>query len=453
MNTALWNNILDFDLDHPLSEYGFSTRLEYENSWTVNFAKDAIIEYKKFMYLAATSEFMVSPSEIVDIVWHQHLIFTQSYEAFCTILGKRIAHIPSTHNKSESVKFKLAKDRTQRLYAESFGPQPAEFWEFPNIYEPLVLKKSALTIWKLLSIGVLLFIPTVFAVYIFLRPIYLNIDNPYFIIGYMTIIACSFIGLEFYNRHRLKTVVNGLDKSAFLFNLSALELVYLRNSETADVVHGVVNNMIVKQKISIAPGQKLAIKDLSGVNSAIEFCVMETIGEEVSMDYPQLLKRLILKPVFHKTARAMEAFKKYFSRSQYFIRLFALNFVVLAAVLALGTVRIATGISRDKPVAFIIIVVLTYLYFAIKYLYRLKVSIGSAVIPKFYQEKILPAKSVEHDWEWNYFLLGSAVFVTAFVPLPGSAKRDWDGSSGSESSCSSGCASSCGGGCGGCGGD
>ena len=51
---------------------------------------EAIEEYKKFMYLAATSNQMVSPSEIVDIVWHQHLIFTQSYKEFCDILGKKI---------------------------------------------------------------------------------------------------------------------------------------------------------------------------------------------------------------------------------------------------------------------------------------------------------------------------------------------------------------------------
>jgi hypothetical protein len=73
---------------------------------------------------------MISPSEIVDVVWHQHLIFSQSYETFCALLGKKIAHIPSTHSKNESAKFKLAKDRTQRLYAENFGSQPAEFWEF-----------------------------------------------------------------------------------------------------------------------------------------------------------------------------------------------------------------------------------------------------------------------------------------------------------------------------------
>lgn len=82
MNKTLWNEIEKFDFDFSLSEYGFSTRLAYENEWTTFFTQKAIEEYKKFMYLAATSNQMVSPSEIVDIVWHQHLIFTQSYKEF-----------------------------------------------------------------------------------------------------------------------------------------------------------------------------------------------------------------------------------------------------------------------------------------------------------------------------------------------------------------------------------
>ena len=109
MDEFLWNNILAFELDSPMSEYGFSTRLAAENYWTKDFAAKAILEYKKFMYLAATSDFMVSPSEIVDIVWHQHLIFTQSYVDFCNLLGKQIQHIPSTHNKEECKKVRIPR--------------------------------------------------------------------------------------------------------------------------------------------------------------------------------------------------------------------------------------------------------------------------------------------------------------------------------------------------------
>ncbi|MEZ4985367.1 MAG: hypothetical protein R2795_10080 [Saprospiraceae bacterium] len=55
MNQELWDKILAFDFDNPPSEYGFSTRLANENFWTREFTDQAILEYKKFMYLAATS--------------------------------------------------------------------------------------------------------------------------------------------------------------------------------------------------------------------------------------------------------------------------------------------------------------------------------------------------------------------------------------------------------------
>ena len=76
---SLWNKVLAFQFEKENDEYGFTVRLSTENLWTINFTEKAILEYKKFMYLAAVSDQMVSPSEIVDTVWHQHLIFTGSY--------------------------------------------------------------------------------------------------------------------------------------------------------------------------------------------------------------------------------------------------------------------------------------------------------------------------------------------------------------------------------------
>ena len=121
MNKELWNAILDFQLDQIDEEYGFTIRLIKENFWTKNFADKAILEYKKFMYLAATSDRMVSPSEIIDKVWHLHLVYTKSYADFCTILGKQIQHIPSTHKKSQFQRLNLAKQRTTEIYKETFA--------------------------------------------------------------------------------------------------------------------------------------------------------------------------------------------------------------------------------------------------------------------------------------------------------------------------------------------
>src|SRR3954463_5783550 len=98
MPISHWNKVLAHDFDQPFTSFGFSTRVARENFWTRNFTGKAIIEYKKFMYLAATSEMMVSPSPIIDKVWHEHLMFSKSYREFCQVLGKDIQHVPATHN-------------------------------------------------------------------------------------------------------------------------------------------------------------------------------------------------------------------------------------------------------------------------------------------------------------------------------------------------------------------
>jgi len=158
MNQQLWVNILQFDFDNPPSEYGFSIRLADENYWTKNFTAQAILEYKKFMYMAATSDSMVSPSEIVDAVWHQHLMFTQSYQDFCSLLGKQIQHVPSTHTREEFEKFRQAKERTLKLYEENFGSPPENIWGYSDMYDSLHLPKARLKIRGFVLIGILMIV-------------------------------------------------------------------------------------------------------------------------------------------------------------------------------------------------------------------------------------------------------------------------------------------------------
>ena len=68
--------------------------------------------------------------------------FYRIIQGFCTVLGKNIEHIPSTHNKEEKDKFVVAKKRTAALYVSEFGLQPKEFWEFNSLTEALKVKKS-----------------------------------------------------------------------------------------------------------------------------------------------------------------------------------------------------------------------------------------------------------------------------------------------------------------------
>lgn len=231
MNKELWDHILQFDFDDPPSEYGFTTRLANENYWTKAFTELAILEYRKFMYLAATSEMMVSPSEIVDTVWHQHLIFTQSYSSFCTLIGKQIQHIPSTHNREEFAKFRQAKERTQELYTSVFGEQPKGIWEYQGMFESLNLDKAKFKIRTFLVFGILGFIALIAPCYFLLSPIYVEIHNPYFVIGFIALCLLAFAGLEFYNRNQLRNIVTGFDKDSFVYHLKPYELVLPQNTE------------------------------------------------------------------------------------------------------------------------------------------------------------------------------------------------------------------------------
>src|SRR6218665_2909699 len=251
MNTELWDKILHFDFDDPPSEYGFTTRLANENYWTKAFTDLAILEYKKFMYLAATSEMMVSPSEIVDIVWHQHLIFTQSYQSFCTLLGKQIQHIPSTHNRDEFEKFSQAKERTQKLYSTIFGEQPKSIWEFHGMFESLNLEKSKFKIRTFLVFGILGFIALIMPFYFLLKPFYVEINNPYFVIGFIALCIFTFAGLEFYNRKALKNIARGFNQDSFIYQLEPYELVYLKTQKLDNIINGTMNELIDKNIIFI----------------------------------------------------------------------------------------------------------------------------------------------------------------------------------------------------------
>ncbi|WP_348053887.1 hypothetical protein [Mucilaginibacter sp.] len=82
-------------------------------------------------------------------------------------------------------------------------------------------------------------------------------------------------------------------------------------------------------------------------------------------------------------------------------------------------------------------------------LYWLTIAIGKTILPKYYNRYIVSERPEYQQWDWQYFLLGNAVFASVFMPLTNYGNSD---SSGGDSGSS--CGSSCGGSsCGGCGGD
>lgn len=452
MNQELWNKILAFDFDNPPSEYGFSTRLANENFWTKEFTDQAILEYKKFMYLASTSDFMVSPSEIIDIVWHQHLIFTQSYQVFCNILGKQIQHIPSTHNKEDFEKFRQAKERTIKFYEKDFGKQPNNIWGYDGMFESLNLEKAKFKLRTFIIFGILSFIFLTVPAYFVLKPIYIHIDNPFFIFGLITLSVLTLLILEFYNRAKLKNIVSGFDQSSFVYNLQPLELVYLKTQKLSNVINGTVNELVVNGTIKVNSNNTLELKKSKATNDNTQLQVTSVLSELGSTFYPSLLKKLSEKPFFWNIAKSMDAFRKYFNKSKKFGYLFYTNFAVFTLLLLLSFTRILTGVLRDTPVVQIVIATIVLAVIAIVFLQRLTKQISTTTIPDLYKNEILPTRQIKGNWQWTYFLLGRAVLTTAFVPIINYVDKNNNSGSNCGTSSGSSCGSSCSS-CGGCGGD
>ncbi|MEO7988053.1 MAG: hypothetical protein ABI663_00845 [Chryseolinea sp.] len=450
MDNALWKKISEFDFDNPMSEYGFSTRLATENFWTIDFTQKAIVEYKKFMYLAGASDLMVSPSEIIDIVWHQHLIFTQSYSDLCNIIGKNIQHIPSTHNKEDFEKFKLAKQRTKKLYIDTFGEQPQEIWEFSDMYEAVHLPKSQFKIRTFVIFGILSFIALLAPLYFLLKPVYVRIDNPYFMQGYLALIVISFVGLEMYNKSYLINIVKGFKPHTFIHQLRPFELVYLKTQQLQNVIHGNVNPL-VKEGVIGVKNDKLKLHEEASANTLEEFTIIKTLKHLGDVSYAPLLKQLLQKPIFSMVCNSMDAFKKYFIKSKSFGKLFYLNFTLLSIVLMLGLLRLSIGILRGKSVHLIALILIVLVIVVVTFLWRLSMLVCTDTVPRFYRDEILPKREDQKNWDWQYFLMGAVILSPSFIPMT-NLRDTGSSSSDSSSSCSSGCGSSCSS-CGGCGGD
>lgn len=451
MYQELRDTILAFDLDSPASEYGFSTRLASENYWTTEFTRQAVLEYKKFMYLAATSDLMVSPSEIIDVVWHQHLIFTQSYQDFCNLAGKQIQHVPSTHNREEFDKFRQAKERTIKLYESHFGPQPKNIWGYNDMFESLNLKKARFKIRTFLIFGILAFMILTVPAWFLLKPVYIHINNPDFIIGFAGLVLCTLVALEIYNQRRLKKIIAGADSTSFIFELQPYELVYAKSQELQQVINGHVNELIEAGIIQVNTNNTLELSESNATSNREQLQITSVLHESGRISYPALLRKLMAKPVFRNTAGCLDAFRKYFNKSRKFGFLFYTNFAVLAVLLLLSFTRVATGVLRDKPVSQIVLATVILAVITAAFLHRLTKQICTTTLPRLYKKDILPGRQTANNWQWTYFLSGPAVLAASFLPLTRIADSNNSSGSSDGSSCSSGCGSSCSS-CGGCGG-
>lgn len=458
MDLILWQKIEQFDLIFPQSEYGFATRLSFENDWTAYFTLKAIEEYKKFMFLAATANQMVSPSEIVDIVWHQHLIFTESYKEFCTILGKKTEHIPSTHNKEEKETFLRAKNQTKKLYEQNFGSQPEEFWIKKTFSESINIEKSNIDYSVVSVIAIISIVVLVFLLRYLLYDYYVSIQNPTFGFLFIIISVVTFFGLIFYNDIVLKKKIKRLTPNLIIDNLTPKELILLKTNDVTSLIHGYVNYLVLGKNLKVNRENKtiqLISKQLENPNPAFKV-VLDSFEDDKPIKYKDLIDKLIHVPIINNNIQGVLKISDKISKSKQVNNLFLINISVFSFVFSLGLTRVLIGYIRDKQILYILF--LNLIFFVISYLYLnyLITRATKKLVPYYYENEVIPLNKENYtNWEWKYFIYGTALLSTTFKSVASSyISNDYSsgfGGTNCGSSCGSSCGGGCGGGCGGCG--
>ena len=463
MNKELWNKILAFDFDDSTSgKYGFITRLSNENYWTRDFTELAILEYKKFMYLISVSDTMLSPSKIVDVVWHQHLIFTKSYAKFCLLLGKQVEHIPSTHHQEEKEIFKLAKEKTRELYTNTFGEQPPLIWNYTSMYNSLHLETSKIKIDSLEVYGILAFIILLTPAYFLLNPIYSQINNPYFICGFIVLCIFTFIILEFYNQKVLKSTIKLSDKNSFIYNLQPSEVIYLKTQDLKSVIDVILYKLVKNNVIVINSNKQIELIDFEYTNSEEEEAILNLLDEFDKMYYNDVVRQLIIHPIFMTTKKSLDRLQNYLNQSKVISKLFFINFCIWGLLLMSSTIRLISGIIGDKP---IILILITTIVLFMVIIYNLKSLINGAFtksICDLYEKEIIPNHRVKNNIQWNYLMEFSTLSLILYhidrdflekynYKITTNSTDSSSCSSNDSSNDSSSSDSSCSSGCGGCG--
>jgi hypothetical protein len=131
MSDKLWQQLQKFQIDPPVVELSFAQRLARENGWHEDYANRVIDEYRRFIYLVATSREQLTPSDQVDQAWHLHLSYTHSYwEVLCRqVLGFALHHTPTRGGNIEQSRFIDQYNATLRLHEATFGDAPpADIW-------------------------------------------------------------------------------------------------------------------------------------------------------------------------------------------------------------------------------------------------------------------------------------------------------------------------------------
>jgi hypothetical protein len=120
-------------IEEPGTGRRFEEALAEVQGWHLHFAERVTDEYRRFLYLAATAGFEVTPSRTVDEAWHLHLRWRHYEEVLCRqILGRPLDHRPAAGDPADQERCRRQYEKTVALYERAFlRPPPRDIWPEP----------------------------------------------------------------------------------------------------------------------------------------------------------------------------------------------------------------------------------------------------------------------------------------------------------------------------------
>ena len=101
------------------------TKIEKATKLPPESSRQLLKETLRFLFLVANYKRRLSPSLLVDLAWHELILFTRNYEEICRENFEQfIHHTPGSDEKENQQQYKT----TLKLYLLTFGDLPKQFW-------------------------------------------------------------------------------------------------------------------------------------------------------------------------------------------------------------------------------------------------------------------------------------------------------------------------------------
>lgn len=368
--SKLLRRVEEFQIDAPGASFPLSKRLAKENRWSGEYTHRVLKEYKRFAFLSVAAGHPVSPSEAVDQAWHLHMLYTENYwNVFCAeVLGKPLHHYPSQGGTAQKSKFEDWYRKTLASYQRMFGEDPpSDIWPSPDAkkrarhefvridrHEHWIVPKPKVSVSApRLAQGTM----AIVAIGVFLvgcaeaseKPNPFDWTGPTFLQFYLALaVLCPVLALGV--RHMLRPKPDtSLERG---LHLTGYEIAYLSGG-VAGLTRAAVTRLfnsghLVAQRAKQVKVSELSFNSNDPIDQAIYACV--TNGRKVTA-YGLVS---VVKPASVLIHDKLESLGLMTCRRD-LATLTAVPMAISLVAPFIGVIKIGVGISRERPVAFLVI--------------------------------------------------------------------------------------------------